>query len=68
MERKNLKHLSTGEPTYWPSDSNKLPDLLDFCVMKAIRQYFAVAKSCFDLSSDNSPVLDIQIGMTSDDL
>jgi hypothetical protein len=25
MERNNLKHLSTGEPTYWPSDRNKLP-------------------------------------------
>jgi hypothetical protein len=28
MERNNLKHLSTGEPTYWPSDRNKLPDLV----------------------------------------
>jgi hypothetical protein len=34
MERNNLKHLSTGEPTYWPSDRNKLPDLVDFCVTK----------------------------------
>jgi hypothetical protein len=32
MERNNLKHLSTGEPTYWPSDRNKLRDLVDFCV------------------------------------
>jgi hypothetical protein len=37
MESMNLKYLSTGEPTYWPSDSNKLPDLVDF----------GVAKSCF---------------------
>jgi hypothetical protein len=56
MERNDLKHLSTGEPTYWPSDRNKLPDLVDFCVMKGIPQDFAVAKSCFDLS-DHSPVL-----------
>jgi hypothetical protein len=53
IERNNLKHLSAGEPTYWPSDRNKLPDLVDFC----IPQDFAVAKSCFDLSSDHSPVL-----------
>jgi hypothetical protein len=50
MERNNLKHLSTGELTYWPSDKNKLPDLVDFCVTKGIPQDFAVAKSCFDLS------------------
>jgi hypothetical protein len=57
MERNNLKHLSTGEPTYWPSDRNKLPDLAAFCVTKGIPQDFAVAKSCYDLSSDHSPVL-----------
>jgi hypothetical protein len=28
-----------------------------FCVAKGIPQDFAVAKSCFDLSSDHSPVL-----------
>jgi hypothetical protein len=60
MERNNLinlKYLSTGEPTYWPSHRNKLPDLVLFCVTKGIPQDFAVAKSCFDLSSDHSPVL-----------
>jgi hypothetical protein len=56
-ERNNLKHPSTGEHTYWPSDRNKLPDLVDFCVTKGIPQDFAVAKSCFDLLSDHSPVL-----------
>jgi hypothetical protein len=70
-----------GEPTYWTSDTNKLPDLVDFCVTKGIPQDFAVARSCFDLSSDHSPVLitshalnqekqpsvnNRQIGMTSD--
>jgi hypothetical protein len=30
---------------------------VDFCVTKGIRQDSAVAKSCFDLSSDHSPVL-----------
>jgi hypothetical protein len=51
-----------GEPTYWPIDRNKLPDLMDFCVTKGIPQDFAVAKSCFDLSSNHSPVL---ISLTS---
>jgi hypothetical protein len=57
MERNNLKHLSTGEPTYWPSERNKLPDLVDLGVTKDIPHDFAVAKSYFDLSSDHSPVL-----------
>jgi hypothetical protein len=57
MERNNLKHLSLGEPTYWPSDRNKLPDLVGFCVTRAIPQGFAVAKSCFDLYSDHSLIL-----------
>jgi hypothetical protein len=57
MERNNLKHLYTGEPTYWPSDRNKLPDLTDFCVTKGISQDFTEAKSCFHLFSDHSPVL-----------
>jgi hypothetical protein len=28
-KKNNLKHLSSGEPTYWPSDRSKLPDLVD---------------------------------------
>jgi hypothetical protein len=35
----------------------QLPDLVDFCVTKGIPQDFTVAKSCFGLSSDHSPVL-----------
>jgi hypothetical protein len=57
MERLHLRHLSTGEPTYWPSDINKLPDLVDFCVTKGIPPTSATATSCLDLSSDRSPVL-----------
>jgi hypothetical protein len=56
MERNNLKLLSKGELAYWPSDRNKLSDLVDFCVTKGTPQDFAVAKSYFDLSSDHSPV------------
>jgi hypothetical protein len=45
-----------GELTYWPSDRNKLLELVDFCVTKGIFQDFTVAKSCFDLCSDHSPI------------
>jgi hypothetical protein len=30
MRKHNLR-LSSCQPTYWPSDMNKQPDLLDFC-------------------------------------
>jgi endonuclease/exonuclease/phosphatase family metal-dependent hydrolase len=56
IERNNVRRLSKGEPTYWPSDRNKLSDLVDFCVTKGISKNFAVTESCFDLSSDHSPV------------
>jgi hypothetical protein len=57
MEQLHLHHLSTGEPTYWPSDRNKLPHLFDFCVTKGILHDSALTRSCFDLSSGHSPVL-----------
>jgi hypothetical protein len=57
LESRNYRHLSSGEPTYWSTDLNKLPDLLDFCVTKGIHSNFATAKSCFELSSGHSPVL-----------
>jgi hypothetical protein len=53
MERLYLRHLSTGEPTYWPSD--KLLDLVDFCVTKDIPPTSTTATFCLYLSSDHFP-------------
>ena len=50
-------YVSTGEPTYWPSDNRKVPDLLDFGVTKGIPTHSIQAVTDFDLSSDHSPVL-----------
>jgi hypothetical protein len=57
LESNNFRRLSSREPTYWPTDQNKLPDLVDFCVTKGIPCNFADAKSCLELSLDHSPVL-----------
>jgi hypothetical protein len=57
LESNNFRHLSSGEPTYWRTDLNKLPDLMDFCVTKGIPCNFVDAKSYLELSSDHSPVL-----------
>lgn len=57
IESSNLGYLSAGEPTYWPTDREKIPDLLDFCVTRGVSQNYLQAESCLDLSSDHSPVV-----------
>lgn len=57
IQSSNLKYLSTGEPTYWPADPKKKPDVIDFCVLKGIPSNFINAVSCIDLSSDHSPII-----------
>lgn len=57
IKNMNLETLSSGEPTYWPTDRRKTPDLIDFCVIRGFsKRYFAVS-SCLELSSDHSPVI-----------
>ena len=55
--KNNLDISSPGQPTYWPSDHNKIPDLIDFAVTKGIRRDFISASAIPDLSSDHSPVI-----------
>ena len=46
-----------GEPTYWPSDPNKTPDLLDFFVYKSIATNYMQIAANWDLSSDHTPII-----------
>jgi hypothetical protein len=57
VDDNNFNYLSAGEPTYWPTDPNKLPDLLDFFVTRGISQNYLNVTSSLDLSSDHSPVI-----------
>jgi hypothetical protein len=57
MLMEKIMYVSTGEPTYWPSDGRKIPDLLDFGITKGIPAHSIQAMADFDLSSDHSPVL-----------
>lgn len=57
MQEHKLGHISTGEPTYWPTDRRKIPDLMDFCVTKGMNGKQLLAESCLDLSSDHSPII-----------
>ena len=53
----NCSYLSTGEPTYWPSDPNKTPELLDFFVYKIIATNYTKIAANWDLSSDHTPII-----------
>lgn len=48
---------STGKPTYWPTDVNKIPDLLDFFISRKVSPNFTEAEENFDLDSDHSAVI-----------
>jgi len=48
---------STGKPTYWPTDTNKIPDLIDFFVYKHLSPSFIDVTEEFDLNSDHSPIV-----------
>jgi exonuclease III len=53
----NCHYFSTGEPSYWPTDLTKLPDLLDVFVARGIPANYIQVESAFELSSDHSPVI-----------
>uniref|UniRef100_A0A2A4IUM2 Reverse transcriptase domain-containing protein n=1 Tax=Heliothis virescens TaxID=7102 RepID=A0A2A4IUM2_HELVI len=53
----DLSCMSHGEPTYWPTDRNKKPDLLDFFILKNIPRTHLSIETCTDLSSDHTPVI-----------
>jgi len=42
---------------YWPTDSKKIPDLLDFGITRGIFNNSCSTESSLDLSSDHSPVI-----------
>ena len=57
IHNNNLKHLSTRQPTYWPSDPRKIPDLLDLCITKGLDTRKFTVASCLELTSDHTPIL-----------
>ena len=50
-------YFSTGEPTYWPTDHHRLPDLLDFFVARGIAANYIRVAPMFEVSSDQSPII-----------
>ena len=52
----NAASVSSGQPTYWPTDTSKLPDCIDFFVMKNVSSLYTDASTINDLSSDHIPI------------
>ncbi|KMQ83299.1 reverse transcriptase [Lasius niger] len=48
---------SSGNPTYWPTDNNKIPDLVDFFISKKVSSNFISIEDCYDFDSDHSAVI-----------
>ena len=46
-----------NEPTYWPTDINKTSDLIDFFIGKGLASANVSCDSCYDVSSDHSPII-----------
>lgn len=48
--------ISTGKPTYWPTDISKIPDVIDFFVTRKIERTKLIIEEGHELSSDHSPI------------
>lgn len=57
MEDNSLISFSPTEPTHWPTESYKLPDIIDFFVSKGLSKYSFTAATCLDGSSNHVPVI-----------
>jgi len=57
LQANNYSFLSTGSPTYWPTDTNKTPDLLAFFITNGISKNYPEVEASYDLTSDHSPTI-----------
>jgi hypothetical protein len=57
VQEKQLEVLSTGEPTYWPTDINKTPDLLDFFIFKGLSRNSLDIRPNLEIASDHTPII-----------
>jgi hypothetical protein len=57
VQDNNYSYISSGSPTYWPTESAKIKDLLDFFVTKGISPGYTNIVPSFDLSSDHTSII-----------
>jgi hypothetical protein len=56
MQETRSEALSTGKPTYWPTDPGKIPDLIDFFLIKNIPAQYLQIEESYDFNSDHTPI------------
>jgi len=56
MQETRTEALSTGKPTYWPTVSGKIPDLIDFFLIRNIPAQYLQIKESYDLHFDHTPI------------
>jgi endonuclease/exonuclease/phosphatase (EEP) superfamily protein YafD len=57
IQQSNLNYMSTGEPTYWPTNLKKMRDLLEFAITKGISDIYSSIKFNLDMYSDHRPIV-----------
>src|SRR6266576_3363435 len=57
MNSYNCDFATPKKPTYWPSDEGKIPDLIDFYILKNINVTHTHTEIYEDMSSDHVPVV-----------
>ena len=57
LQKKNYSFLSTGSPTYWPTDHNNILDLLDLFITNGVSTTYVDIQANYDLTSDHIPIV-----------
>lgn len=57
LDRNHLTAIATSEPTHWPSDPARLPDVIDFFIMRGLSRLFYNIDCCLDGSSNHVPAI-----------
>ena len=59
ISKMGLNVVASGQPTYWPTDQQKIPDVIDFGVVKNIPTETIHVEASLELSSDHTPTIAI---------
>lgn len=49
--------VSTGKPTYWPTNTRNLPDLIHFFIIDQISNDFITVENSWDLNLEETELL-----------
>jgi hypothetical protein len=56
IQETRYEAMSTGKPTYWSTDPGKIPDLINFFIIKNIPAQYLQIEESQDLNSDHMPI------------